>query len=971
MVRAGEKMKGSVIASVLLLLLVLSHRVFGVTLFNDSFDRSASFDIDGSSSGMSGTLAPLTYLERTDTILSRNELTNVENNALHLADGNNMSSMYLDHNFIDAAITTDGGMRIGLTIVSNDGSNTDYDRYVGFGVGMSQAEAIALGLDHDSNNGMRGRLENAANSGVADFWVGWSPVSGGTIQVFKNGPSVAGGQNYNAATGLPLSGNDRLEIELSITDFTVGSVVSVNILWNSNAIASDTFTWDQTNGNYIGINARQSGGGFTVDDLTIATDTFTITPAIVNLTATPASISSQSTSASVAISWSAAFLGIGATYTVAADKAVVFPNGDDTGTAVNGNSTVDVTLNAALGDVRFTVTLFENEIPVASDTVTVTTFDSPDPNRPNVLIILLDDTGWSDIGAYGSEIETPYMDSLAAGGVRFRQFYQAARCAPTRIALLTGLYTQQGATNPAGSLPPLRTDNNITIAELLDTEQYRTYMSGKWHLGNKAAGRDPISRGFMHVFGQGANVDGANTGSAFGYWNEGAYSVVSENNEVAKRRYGAEGIQFHYSDGIGDHGVDFIDHHVNKADGKPFFLYMAFNAPHWPVNAPAQIANKYTDVGDPTPGDTDVCLYEQGWDVFRAQKHQRQLAMGVIDSSFMLSPRGDHPEPPTPIPAWNTLSQDRRIDLARRQAVYAAMIDQVDQNIGKVIDKLTQEGLFDNTLIFLCFDNGANYEGGLFGNSNSVLWAASDLDSMGQPQNGENSGYPRVNQGGGWANMSNAPFRLFKHFTHEGGIRTAAILHWTNRTDPAIRGTWTDERGHLIDVMSTVVDATGADYPTSFEGHHVLPMEGVSLLPVLQGQTLAARDIGVEHESNRAFFRGGFKFVTKNFSFTDGSSPANELELYNLDDDPTELQNLAGTHSGKLLEMVDGWNAWATRVGVPSNRLIDPDQVCLVLTADVAGPQAEVPDCVVNLYDFVPLMREWFDCRLLPTSECP
>lgn len=555
--------------------------------------------------------------------------------------------------------------------------------------------------------------------------------------------------------------------------------------------------------------------------------------------------------------------------------------------------------------------------------------EGPPTSPPNVIVILFDDTGWSDFGCYGSEIRTPNIDSLASRGVRFRNFYQTARCSPTRISLMSGLYPQQGAVDPGASLPNLRTDNNVIMAEVLGSAGYRTYMTGKWHLGRKQYNRDPISRGFMHVFAQGVDVDLAGTSDPFGYWLEDKYYIVSENDEIPRRQYASQGLQFHYSDAIGDYCVDFIDHHVSKNDGKPFFLYIPFNAPHWPVNAPAEIANHYTDVGDAHPEDTDVCLYEQGWDVIRDQKYQRQLAMGVVDSRFVLSPKGDHPVPPTAIPDWNTLDANRKMDLVRRQAVYAAMIEQNDMNIGKVIQKLTEEGLLDNTLFFLCCDNGANYEGGLYGNTINP-WNPDHLDSMGQPENSENTSYPRVNQGGGWANMSNTPFRLFKHFTHEGGIRTAAILSWPAGTDPAAQGSWTEESAHLIDVMATVVAATGAQYPTAFNGHDVLPMEGVSLLPVLGGQPLPARDIGVEHETNRAFFRGDYKLVTKNFSFTDGSSVANELELYNLQDDPTELNNLVQQEPGVLAEMVHGWNVWAERVGVPAGRLLpnvlpDPD----------------------------------------------
>jgi arylsulfatase len=913
-----------------------------VNLFSDNFNRSIAQenDIDATTTGMSGLVSPVIYVERGDLVLTMNDnLTNIENNQLHLADGPNMSVLYLGTNFAEdpsaSAIAAAGGMRIGLTIVSNDGNATDAGRWVGFGIGNTLAECETAGLDHN-DPGFRGQDYNGLQPGSSDLFVSWSPYSGGIINVYKNGPTASGGQGYNIPVG-GLSGNDRLELELMIGDFNAGSTVYANILWNSAVISTTTFQWDAANQNYIGISTRQDGGGFTVDDLTITAVSPNIYPILENFKAAPDNVDDDNTSVPVTLSWDADLLGPAATYEISADKPVVFPNNDATGPAVNGPASVTANVDGTLGHVQFSLTLRNNAAEV-SDSVRVNAMAMPNPDAPNVIVILLDDTGWSDIGCYGSEIQTPNIDSLAAGGVRFRNFYQAARCAPTRISILSGLYTQQGATAPGQSLPPLRKDNNVTIAEVLGNTGYRTYMSGKWHLGKKAEARDPLSRGFMHVFGQGVNADGDNPPGAYGFWLENNYYLVSSDNEILPRKYGSEGIQFHATDALGDYSVDFIDHHLSKADGRPFFLYMPFNAAHWPINAPAEIANRYTDVGDPAPEDDDVCLYELGWDVIRDQKYQRQLAMGVIDSRFLLSPKSDHPVPATPIPAWDTLGTNRRLDLARRQALYAAMLDQVDRNIGKVINKLKQEGMLDNTLIFFCCDNGANYEGGLFGNTtdpSGLVWDPAHLDSMGQPQNAENSLYPRVNQGGGWANMSNTPFRLFKHFTHEGGIRTSAILYWPAATDPSVKGTWTDQRGHLIDVMATVVSATESGYPTEFDGHSVLPMEGTSLLPVLQGQPLEARDIGVEHERNRAFYRGDYKLVTKNFALSDGSSPADELELYNLSEDPTELNNLAGTKPGLLRQMIEGWNAWALHVGVPSDRL---------LTVPILDPNLPEPD---------------------------
>ena len=943
MCRTGEDAIRVCMLCLLVMLLPAAVSVNAEVLLSDSFNRADSTDIDsGAPVGMGGPVSPIEYVETGDEFGGNVGLTNLENNQLHLADGPNMTVMYPDHNFVDSTITDNGGMRIGITIVSNDGTATDMNRFVGFGVGNTKQECDDAYFDYNGV-GFRGRVDNWA--GTSDIWIGWSPLNGGTLQVFKNGPTSEGGYNYDIASGLALSGNDRLELELTISDFNAGTTVVAGIYWNSILLHTTNYQWDHSDSNYIGFSTRQNDQGFTVDDFEVIAVTPDEIPFLTSFTASP-DIVDESQVTQVTLTWNASMVGVGLSYAVTADKTVEFLTGADTGTAVNGQTSVTANVDGALGDVQFTVSLYDGEQLIDSLKAMVGVISKPDPNAPNVIVILLDDTGWSDIGCYGSEIKTPNIDSLAAGGVRFRDFYQAARCAPTRISILSGLYTQQGAVDPAQSLPNLKDHghpnaNNVTIAEVLAEDGYRTYMSGKWHLGTKSNNRDPVSRGFMHVFGQGTNADGANTSNAFGYWLENQYNLISTDNEIPKRQYGSEGIQFHYSDAVGDYSVDFIEHHINKGDDRPFFLYMPFNAAHWPVCAPAVLANKYTDVGDSNPGDEDVCLYEQGWDVIRQQRYERQLAMGVIDSRFGLSPKGDHPVPATSIPDWNTLDSTRKMDLARRMAVYAAMLDQVDMNIGKVIDKLKAENIFENTLIFFCCDNGANYEGGLFGNTtdpSGLVWNPEHLDSMGQPENSENTGYPRVNQGGGWANMSNTPFRLFKHFTHDGGIRTPAILHWPAKTAPEIVGTWTEERGHLIDVMSTVVAATGAKYPLQYAGHSVFPMEGTSLLPVLQGDKLPGRDVGVEHENNRALFRGNYKFTTKNFSFSDGTSPANELELYDLSKDGTEMNNLAQSEPNLLNEMISAWNAWATRVGVPSDRLLT------VPTTDLNLPDPNYPN---------------------------
>ena len=562
--------------------------------------------------------------------------------------------------------------------------------------------------------------------------------------------------------------------------------------------------------------------------------------------------------------------------------------------------------------------------------------------RPNVLLIFLDDMGWSDFGCYGSEIRTPTIDRLAANGLRYRNFYNTARCSTSRCALQTGLYTQQAAVDPGASLPNLDTDNNLTIAEVLSTTGYRRYMAGKWHLGEGA--RSPVSRGYPHVFGLRAGgtapfaeVSGGNIDS---FWNPNNHGYYSTDGEIPALDF--RGTRFHQTDAIGDYAVAFLQHHLDRQDGAPFFLYLPFNAVHWDINADNDLADRYTDVADLEPdGWTandgadggDFYQYEAGWDQVRADRFARQLALGVIGSNWVLSAASPafttngevtSPDQVVAIPAWDNLAPDRQADLARRMALYAAMLQQVDDNIRKVIDFLETCGQLDNTLVFILADNGGNYEGGVFGKTAGVINAPAvtgteNLRNLGQPAS------PDLQIGGGWANVNNTPFRLYKHYQHEGGIRTPLIVHWP--AGIAAPGRWIEDRGHLIDILATIAEVTDTPYPAAWPGRNLLPLEGASLAPHFAPATEADfpdRPLGFEHEANRAWIDGRWKFVTKNFALLDGSSPAHHLELYDLEADPTELNNLAAREPEVLARMVAAWNAWAQRVGVPTDRLLLP-----------------------------------------------
>ncbi len=524
--------------------------------------------------------------------------------------------------------------------------------------------------------------------------------------------------------------------------------------------------------------------------------------------------------------------------------------------------------------------------------------------QPNVVLILADDQGFSDWGCYGSEIPTPNIDNLAATGLRFRNFYNTARCSTTRCSLLTGLYTQQVAVNPTASLPPLRTDNNVTIAEVLKGIGYRTYMAGKWHIGG-ATGQTPQERGFQEIFTYAGYMDHSED-----TWTPSAYQFTSTDGEATNISYAAG--TFYQPDVIGDYSLQFLNGHYTRHTNTPFFLYMPFGSAHFPIQAPKAWV------------DTNVAVYTPGWDVLRYQRYTNMLAEGVIDARYALSPNEGVPGP-GPIPAWNTLATDRQADLVRRMAIYAAMIQKMDVNIGRVVQSLQQQGQLENTLIIAISDNGGNYEGGVYGSVGGVNAAApltgTSLANMGL------SGQPDIQVGGGWAHTMNTPFRWFKHYEHFGGIGSPCVIHWPQgltRTNQ-----WENQPSHLIDVMATIADVTGATYPTQFTNstigtnYAVLPMEGISLKPLFTNSAAAVpRNLGFEHEGNRAYISGSWNLVTKNSASYDGTYFASELELYNLTNDPSQVTNLAFTQLTVLAQMVTNWNNWCNHVGDASSLLI-------------------------------------------------
>lgn len=494
--------------------------------------------------------------------------------------------------------------------------------------------------------------------------------------------------------------------------------------------------------------------------------------------------------------------------------------------------------------------------------------------RPNIVVILVDDMGFSDIGCYGGEIDTPNLDALAKGGLRFSRFYNTGRCCPTRAALMTGLYSHQaGVGHMVGDfkLPGFRgrlNDSCVTIAEALRPAGYFTAMSGKWHLGAEDGWR-PISRGFDRYYGTttgGVFYDLTSTGKGRELYRDDKL-IASRNDQLPEGFYSTHAFT--------DNAIQFIDE-AREAD-KPFFLYLAHIAPHFPLQAPQATIDKYRG------------KYAQGWEHVQRERHKRQLAMGLVDKDWPVAPR------PGDVRAWDKLSDAERDRMDHIMAIYAAVIDELDQSIGKLVGALRERGALDNTVILFMSDNGGNAERG----------------PMGVFEIGERHGGPgsKVWCGKSWAWAQNTPFREFKSYVHEGGIATPLIAHWPAGIDKSLRGKWTDEVGHVIDIMATCVDLAGAHYPKQHRDQPVTPMEGVSLRPTFMDKPIE-RDgmLFWEHQGNRAVRHGDWKLVARRI---DGP-----WELYDLGSDRTESNDLSKERPAIASRLAEAWEAWAHRAKV-------------------------------------------------------
>jgi arylsulfatase A-like enzyme len=482
-------------------------------------------------------------------------------------------------------------------------------------------------------------------------------------------------------------------------------------------------------------------------------------------------------------------------------------------------------------------------------------------DRPDVVIIIADDMGYSDLGCYGGEIETPNLDGLAKNGLRFTQYYTENMCLPTRATLLTGRYWLRGFS--AG--------NNITIPEALKSVGYHSCMSGKWHNTNDVGPprEAPTKRGFDRFYGTPIGC-----GSFF------APLLLTRDTQPAEIEW-QQNKDFYYTDAISDNAVTYLRETPRNT---PLFLYVAYTAAHWPLHALPEDIAKYRG------------RYAKGWDRLRETRLNKMRQLGVIEDNAKMSPR--HPD----VPAWK--DETNKPWQERRMEVYAAQVDRMDQGIGRIIDAVKARGRPENTLILFTIDNGGchvEYGASRKGNflnthtrDGEPLAVGNRPDVMPGPENTWQS------YGYGWANASNTPLRLFKQHDHEGGVRVPLIAQW-----PAViqkGGQITDQLAHVIDLLPTVLDAAGTTYPTTYDERKIAPADGKSLAPIFRGEQRTGHDVLYwNYAKGRAVRQGDWKLV---------SVAKGTWELYNLAEDPVELNDLAAEHPDRVQELATRWRKW-------------------------------------------------------------
>lgn len=479
--------------------------------------------------------------------------------------------------------------------------------------------------------------------------------------------------------------------------------------------------------------------------------------------------------------------------------------------------------------------------------LTLVRLSAADAARPNIILILADDLGYSDLGCFGGEIATPHLDRLAARGLRFTQFFNSAKCEPTRASLMSGQYWQDTG---------LGVKRGPTMGEAMRSAGYATFALGKWHLDG-----NPVERGFDRYFGHLSGGSDYFKGNA------------SHRLDAQPFKPEADG-KFYTTDANADYAIRFIKESHERQPDKPFFMYLAFNAPHSPLQAWPEDIAKYRG------------RYLAGWDKLRAARYQRQVEQGIMRPEWALAPR------PETIPAWDSLTAEEKDFEDMRMAVYAAMVDRMDQAIGRVLAQVKALGQEDNTLVLFLSDNGASpFDHG----------KARSIALLGKGEGNQNYGL-------GWANLSATPFRHYKRNMANGGSATAFIASWPAGLK-ATPGSITDQRAHIIDLMATIVDLGGGTWPAEFAGKKNLPLPGQSLRPILAGITRTPPPaLYFQLFDHRAVIAGDLKLVS------DWGRP---WSLFNITADRTELKDLAATQPQEVARLEQLWNAWAAQAKPP------------------------------------------------------
>lgn len=510
-------------------------------------------------------------------------------------------------------------------------------------------------------------------------------------------------------------------------------------------------------------------------------------------------------------------------------------------------------------------------------TVVENTRDAETARQPNILLVMVDDMGFSDIGPYGSEVETPTLDRLADEGMRFNNFHNTAKCFPTRAALMTGQYAQRVGMSESN----LYFKNYVTFGDVLKSAGYKTLMVGKHH-----ALDNPYDMGFDHYWGM---RDGAANHFNPGYQRPGEPAPAHKPDKVRVFCFDAKCVapftpdskDYFSTDTFTDWAIELLGRHEAENDQQPFFLYLSYTAPHDPIQAwPKDIA-KYDG------------KYDVGYEAIAKTRYERQLELGIVDAQTHKRSEPMHQ-------SWDELSAQEKADQARVMAVYSAMIDNIDQNLDRITDYLEETGELENTLIMFLSDNGASAE----------------MNDIGDGEIGAIDRY--IATGGHWANVSNVPFKAYKNSSFEGGTNTPFIVRWPGVVPAG--GTVNRTPAHLVDIMATLVDITGADYPEVSRGETVGDMDGISLLPAFRNGTIGRdKPIFFEWQNGRAVIDGDWKLVIQTYRAKDEESKlwafsTQEWELYDLSKDSTEINNLVDSNPEKFAELKAKYEAWWAEV---------------------------------------------------------